>query len=100
MVNSQWKVGVCISTSNCYITLYYPPVCLGHMLSRFNKMTNPGVGVRVRALVVGDSFVRRFASHVTTTGRSQNLGLEEVDVSYESISGGTVTSVVGNGLDI
>ena len=87
MVNSQWKVGVCISTSNCYITLYYPPVCLGHMLSRFDKMTSPGVAVRVRALVVGDSFVCRFASHVTTTGRSQNLGLEE------SISGGMVTSI-------
>ena len=69
----------------CVYTHMYVYVC---MWAR-----NPGVGVRVRALVVGDSFVRSFASHVTTTGRSQNLSLEEVDVSYESISGGTVTSI-------
>ena len=33
-------------------------------------------------------FVHRFASYIATAGRNQKLGLEEVDVCYESINGG------------
>ena len=39
-------------------------------------------------MVVSDSFVHHFASYIATAGRNQKLGLEEVDVSYESINGG------------
>ena len=30
-------------TSNCYIALYSPPVCLGYMLSRFDRMADSGL---------------------------------------------------------
>ena len=33
-------------------------------------------------------FVHRFTSYIATAGRNQKLGLEEVDVCYESINGG------------
>ena len=34
------------------------------------------------------TLVHRFASYIATAGRNQKLGLEEVDVCYESINGG------------
>ena len=63
------------------------------MLSRFDRMMDPGAGVRVCALVVGHSFGHRFASYIAMAGRSQNLAPEGMDGSYESISGGMVTSI-------
>ena len=89
------KLGVCMFTSNCYIALYHPLCALATCY--------PGLtGWRIQGWCssalsgVRRLFVHRFASYIATTGRTQKLGLIEVDVCYESINGGWPTVLSKN----
>ena len=48
------------------------------------------VSPRLRALIVGDSYVRHLVHYIIHTTKSQNFALHDVDVSFESVRGGTV----------
>jgi lysophospholipase L1-like esterase len=49
--------------------------------------------VRLQVLVIGDSHIRRLTEYIAAEGLSQNFGLDDVDISFESLSGGTIPQI-------
>ena len=48
---------------------------------------------RLRALIIGDSYIYHLMNFIVATSRSQNFGLQDIDVSFEYVRGGTVLRV-------
>ena len=50
--------------------------------------------LRLRVLIVGDSYVRRLQEHIGRWSKDPNFGIQEFSVSFESVGGATLARIV------